>query len=128
MDVTELIDRYCQVWSEPDADRRADRLSEVWTPQSTYTDPTVHATGPGELLAHIAALKARRPGGRVLRTSRVDAHHGVARFAWHVVLPDGSSLPEGIDIAFIAPDGRALERIIGFFGPVPRDPVGGAAA
>jgi hypothetical protein len=29
-----------------------------------------------------------------LRTSNVDVHHGVARFAWKFVMRDGSSLPE----------------------------------
>ena len=55
-----------------------------------------------------------------MRSSAVDAHHGIARFAWKVVLADGTELPEGIDIAVISSDGSRIERIIGFFGPVPR--------
>ena len=46
-------------------------------------------------------FEQRRPGARVLRTSGVDAHHHLARFAWHVVLADGR-----------------IRRIIGFFGPL----------
>jgi hypothetical protein len=30
MNVTDLIDRYCAVWNEPDADRRAALLASVW--------------------------------------------------------------------------------------------------
>ena len=55
-----------------------------------------------------------------MRTSAVDVHHGVARFAWHVVQADGTALPEGIDIAFISADGSRIERVIGFFGPIAR--------
>jgi hypothetical protein len=54
-----------------------------------------------------------------VRTSAVDCHHGVARFAWHVAQADGTVLLEGIDIAFLSPDGSRIERIIGFFEPRP---------
>lgn len=120
MEPSVLIDRYCNVWSEPDPRARARLLASVWAPHATYTDPAVHAACPEELLSHIAKVQARRPGARVVRTSLVDVHHGVARFAWHVVQADGTALPEGLDIAFIAPVGTRIERIIGYFGPLPR--------
>lgn len=120
MDVTELIDRYCRVWNEPDPSDRAELLSSVWATDATYTDPSVHAAGAAELLAHIAAVRERRPGASVLRTSAVDIHHGLARFAWHIVQADGIVLPEGLDIAHLSADGRHIERIIGFFGPLSR--------
>lgn len=120
MNLTELIDKYCQAWSEPTEARRAQLLHEVWADQAAYTDPSVHAQGAAELLAHIATVLARRPGSKVVRTSLVDDHHGMARFAWHAVEANGNELPEGIDIAFISQDGQKIERIIGFFGPVKR--------
>jgi hypothetical protein len=120
MDVTELIDRYCRVWNEPDPSVRADLLAAVWATGATYTDPSVHASGTAELLAHIAAVRERRPGASVLRTSAVDIHHRVARFAWHVVQADGVALPEGLDIARISADGMHIEHVIGFFGPLNR--------
>jgi hypothetical protein len=120
MDVTALIDRYCRVWNEDDPNLREALLASVWSEHATYTDPSVHANNAAALLAHIARVRARRPGASVIRTSAVDVHHGVARFAWHVVQADGMALPEGIDIAFIASDGAKIERIIGFFGPVAR--------
>ena len=62
-------------------------------------------------------FEQRCPGARVVRTSGVDAHHHLARFAWHVVLADGTTLPDGLDLAELTPDGR-IRRIIGFFGPL----------
>jgi hypothetical protein len=118
VDPSRLIDSYCEVWSEADEDRRAQLLASVWAPHATYTDPSVHAANANELLAHIARVLARRPGARVVRTSNVDLHHGLARFAWQVVQADGTALPPGLDIAFIAPGGTRIERIIGFFGPL----------
>jgi hypothetical protein len=122
MDTVQLIDRYCAVWNEPDASIRADLLASVWADNATYTDPAVHAASAAELLAHIAGVRARRPGARVLRCSGVDVHHAIARFDWHVVQADGAVLREGIDIALLSPDGTRIERIIGFFGPVPPMP------
>lgn len=117
MNVTALIDTYCQVWSEPSEDRRAELLRNVWTASATYTDPTVHTQGVAELLAHIAKVLARRPGSKVIRTSQVDLHHDIARFAWRAVEANGNELPEGIDIAFISSDSARIERIIGFLVP-----------
>lgn len=119
MDIATLVDSYCEVWSEPDADRRAALLASLWGPNATYTDPSVHAASAEELLDHIARVQARRPGAKVVRTSAVDLHHGVARFAWHVVQADGTALPDGLDIAFISPAGTRIDRIIGFFFPLP---------
>ena len=120
MDVTELVDRYCRVWNEAAPSIRENLLASLWANNATYTDPSVHAASAQELLAHIAAVRTRRPGASVLRTSAVDIHHGVARFAWHLAQADGTVLPEGIDIAFISSDGSRIERIIGFFGPMTR--------
>jgi len=115
-DLAQLIDTYCQAWSEPDAQRRAQLLAQVWSDGATYTDPTVHAAGSGELLAHIAKVVARRPGARIVRTSAIDEHHGLARFSWRLVEADGTLCPEGIDFVELSADGR-IRRIIGFFGP-----------
>jgi len=113
-----LIDRYCAAWSREDAQQRRELLLPIWGDGATYTDPTVHAAGAEELLAHIASIQTRHPGARIVRTSDVDAHHGVARFAWKFVMPDGSSFPEGLDIAFLDPNQKRVTRVIGFFGPL----------
>jgi hypothetical protein len=117
--LTELIDRYCAVWNEPSSARRIELLAQVWAHGATYTDPSVHAASGEELVAHIEKVRARRSGVQVLRTSAIDAHHGVARFAWHVVQPDGTTVVDGIDVVELSADGSRIARIIGFFGPLP---------
>lgn len=117
-ELDELIDRYCAVWNEQSNTRRAELLAPVWEEGATYTDPSVHLGGADELLAHIETVRARRPGVQVLRTSAIDAHHGVARFTWHVVQADGAVLVDGIDFAVLSADGRRIARIVGFFGPL----------
>ncbi|ESZ28874.1 MULTISPECIES: hypothetical protein [unclassified Mesorhizobium] len=116
MPLTHLIDKYCASWSTENAEKRRASLLSVLSDGATYTDPTVHAVGAKELLAHIAGIQSKHPGACILRTSNVDVHHGVARFAWKFVMPDGSSLPEGLDIAFLDEEQKRITRIIGFFG------------
>jgi len=119
MDVNTLIDIYCQAWSEPRIETRTQLIQRIWAPSATYTDPTVHVQGAGELLAHISNVLERRPGSRVVRASQIDFHHRAARFAWRAIESNGNALPDGLDIAFISADGAKLERVIGFFGPLP---------
>ncbi|WP_327512954.1 nuclear transport factor 2 family protein [Ensifer sp.] len=118
MPLTDLIDTYCAAWSSEDAEQRRALLVPIWADGATYTDPTVHAAGVEELLAHIAGIQSKHPGARITRTSDVDVHHGIARFAWRFVMPDGTSFPEGLDIAFLDPAQTRITRIIGFFGPL----------
>ena len=111
----ELIDRYCDVWGEADALRRAEKLDAVWGHGAAYTDPTVHAVGAQELLAHIAGVRNRRPGSRVVRTTEIEIHHGMGLFSWQAVGADDAILRKGIDIVFFSADGGKIERMIGFF-------------
>ena len=117
-DITALIDHYCAVWNEADPVRRKALLAAVWAEGARYTDPRADTVGGDELLAHIEKIRASRPGATIARTTAVDFHHGMARFGWRVVEADGTPLPEGIDIAFLTPDGTRIARIIGFFGPM----------
>jgi hypothetical protein len=115
----QCIDRYCAAWNEPDAAQRGKLLADVWDERSTYTDPTVHAIGTGALLQHIGKVVTRRPGVRIARTGSIEIHHNLALFFWHLVHPDGTFSPEGLDVADLSADGRRILRIIGFFGPLP---------
>jgi hypothetical protein len=112
-----LIDVYCSAWCEPDSARRAAIIHEIWDEEGTYTDPTAHVVGRDQLNDHIGGVLAHYVGGRVVRTSVIDAHHNVVRFTWKMVLPDGKSLPEGVDFGEVTSEGK-VRRIVGFFGPL----------
>lgn len=120
MSLEHLIDTYCAAWSQEEAERRRALLLPIWSEGATYTDPTVHATGAEELLTHISGIQAKSPGARIARTSGVDVHHGIARFAWTLYMPDGSSFPEGLDVIVLDPGQERITRVIGFFGPLLR--------
>lgn len=113
-----LVDKYCEGWSAESAAERERLIRETLADGAIYTDPRASRLGILELLDHIAKVHALRPGAKVLRTSQIDTHHGFARFHWRVVMPDGSSLPESIDVIELNASGTRIERVIGFFGAV----------
>ena len=51
-----------------------------------------------------------------MRTSQVEQHHNLCRFAWRAIEADGHPLPEGLDVAILNADGTRIESIFGFFG------------
>jgi hypothetical protein len=118
MSVEAVIDQYCEAWSDPDPARRKALLDKVWADGGAYTDPTVHLAGAAALLDHVTMVQTKRPGGRVARVRAVDFHHDVACFYWQAILPDGTVVREGLDLAIFDDAGR-LSRIIGFFMPLP---------
>lgn len=115
--ITELVDTYCAAWNDADPARRLALLRSVWDRHGTYTDPTIHLTSAEELSDHIGRVLTRFPDTRILRTSAVDSHHGILRFAFRRAAPDGQTLRDGLDFGEVGVDGR-LRRIVGFFGPL----------
>lgn len=117
-DVKALVDRYCAGWSASDPSEREGILRSVLHVDAMYCDPRCEPLTVDALLQHVDKVHASRPGARVLRTSNVDMHHGLVRFAWHVRLPDGRSLPESLDVIELVGDRSRILRITGFFGPL----------
>jgi len=121
MTLEETVDLYCTAWSEPDQNRRGQILREVAIENLQYTDPRTDVKNCDQLIEHIAGILADRPGARVVRTSAVDEHHGWARFAWHLIQADGTTLPEGLDVIEVDEETGKLKVILGFFGSLSRD-------
>lgn len=119
-EVEVLVDSYCQGWSDPDPLVRERLIRETLVPTATYADPRTDILSVEQLLFHISKIVTSRPGATVKRTSNVDVHHNFARFSWHVLLSDGTNLPEGIDFIELEDDGKRIRRIVGFFGPLTR--------
>ena len=94
-------------------------LDRVWTADGTYTDPTAHVEGRGELEDHIDRFFKQFPGARLALASDIDTHHQKLRFTSRMLLADGSVFVEGTDFGELSADGR-LQRIVGFFERPPR--------
>ncbi|GAB4330412.1 MAG: nuclear transport factor 2 family protein [Dehalococcoidia bacterium] len=117
-DPIETVDAYFAMWNEGDPARRAKHIREAWAPGGRYVDPLIESAGHEALSAMVATVHHRFPGHRFRRTSGVDRHHDVVRFHWDLMAPDGAIVVAGIDVGWLAPDGR-LQAVTGFFGDVP---------
>jgi hypothetical protein len=114
--IDQTVAVYSAAWNEPDIAARRQLLDKSWATDGTYTDPTVHLEGREALVQHISGFLTGLPGARLAPTSRSDHHHGMLRFTWRIVKPDGSTLTEGMDFGELDGDGR-IRKIVGFFGP-----------
>jgi hypothetical protein len=111
------IDRYVEMFNEPDDVVRAELGKDVFADDGRLVDPLVDATGPVQIAAAIGALRAQMPGHSLARTTVVDTHHDHARFGWAVGGPDGTVAVAGIDVVTFAADGR-IQSAVGFFGDI----------
>lgn len=117
-DVTATVDTYFEMWNEADAAKRTVLIRDAWEEDGAYVDPLIQASGHQALSEMVDGVHAQFPGHRFRRTSGVDAHHSLIRFGWELVAPDGSITVAGLDVGIVS-DGGKLQRIGGFFGPLP---------
>lgn len=117
MQTETAIDLYCAAWNEENELQRLSLLRSCMIEGAEYVDPTISLKGLAQISEHIAAVFKRFPSSRIVRTSSVDHHHGIARFSWVKELQTGERLADSIDVVEVASDGK-LRRVIGFFGPL----------
>ena len=112
---------YVAAWNEADEEKRRTLLEKSWAENGIYSDPTAQVSGREALVQHLGRLIQQFADHRVLLTSGVDEHHGLLKFTWARMGPDGRRIRDGIDFGELAADGRLL-RITGFFGLPPPIP------
>lgn len=110
----ERITLYCKAWGKSDYELRRSMLDSIMESSARYTDPKVDFISVAELSNYIGQVHSKWPGAKIVRTSGVDVHHNVARFAWQFVLADGTVAVEGLD--FVEFSTKKISRITGFFG------------
>lgn len=118
------VAKYVTAWAKTTEPEILDALKDCWTPDSTYTDPgTDPARGPAALARVILGFHKSLPGATLTQTSRLDVHHNVGRFSWHLSSPaPNAQESDGFDFVEFNADGTRITRIVGFFGPFPRLP------
>ena len=66
----ETVRRYIASWNETDAGQRRALIEQVFTPDATYVDPLVAATGWDAIDQTVAAVQQQLPGLRFQDRSR----------------------------------------------------------
>lgn len=118
-EIVTMVERYMEIWNEPDDRERSRRIDEVWTEDGTYTDPLASVTGRRAINGLVQAVRDQFPGFVFRLAGTVDAHHDLARFTW-AAGPDGAAEPlvVGFDVARTGADGR-ITAVYGFLDRVP---------
>lgn len=116
MDNQQTIDTYLAAYGEPDADRRAALVGEVFADDADMIDPPLDARGHADIVSMFGTVQEHYPGHTFRRTTTVDVHHGRGRYSWVMVAGDGSTSLQGTDVVTFADDGR-IREVVGFFDP-----------
>ena len=94
--VQAVVDEYCKCgkqFKRPKLNWRSRKRSLGWVP--------FKAVG-----VKVVADSVTYAGHTFRRTTKVDAHHGFARYGWELVGPDGSVAVAGLDVIRLADDGK----------------------
>ncbi|MBT8197878.1 MAG: hypothetical protein HKO87_03410 [Acidimicrobiia bacterium] len=113
----ESLDHMAAAWNESEPEKVRAHLEKALSPQVEFIDPSIVTWGIDEFEANVHAVHARVPGAEYRRTSGVDSHHGLYRYAWEI-RRDGELVLPGFDVSEVDEEGRVL-RVLGFFGPLP---------
>ena len=117
-DIAMIVDAHLNAYGEPDPSLRAPLIARAWEPDGTLVDPPLTGAGHAGISEAADALQGHYAEHRFVRVSDVDEHHGMLRYAWELVAPDGEVVLSGLDVGELSEGGR-LRQITGFFGELP---------
>jgi hypothetical protein len=105
--------RYLATWNEPDADRRASLVADLWDRQGSYRDPMMSGSGHADIARMIDGARAQFPGLVFTLRGEPDGHGPFVRFSWLLGPNGGAPLAGGTDVAHLDGGGHLLE-VVGF--------------
>ena len=116
-DISEVFDRYLDMWNEPDLDALRPHIEATCVPTIIFADPNAYTVGFAELEAMAIEVKKSIPGASYRRASGIDEQHRRYRYLWEIEY-DGKIIVQGMDVTTVDEFGL-IERIDGFFTPAP---------
>ena len=119
-DMETTVDLWFYALNETDSAQRETLIEQAWAGDGRWVDPPFEGQGREAINGMVDAIYQQFPDHRFRRASAIDAHHDTLRIGWELVSPDGDVVIAGTDVAVVDGDGR-LERVTGFFGPLPQE-------
>jgi hypothetical protein len=116
-DYPESFDHMINAWNERDPDKIRHHLDLALADDVEFCDPQHHTHGKDEFEAMVRQFRADIPDADCARSTGIDTHHHLYRYAW-TVSANGELLVPGFDVAAVNKDGKVC-RVDGFFGPLP---------
>jgi hypothetical protein len=109
-DIATFVDRYVNIWNEPDADRRRQTIRELWQEDASHLARTLEAVGYDGIETRVANAwqKWVKEKGNVFRLrDGVDGHHGTIKLRWEMLpAAGGEVISIGFDFLVLGDDGR----------------------
>ena len=116
----EAFDLLMAAWNEPNPNKTRSYLDKALTPNVRFVDPSIDIIGIDEFEKNIHDVRAKNPGTRFSRASKVDSQHGFFRYHWSIHNAEGKLVMPGFDVEEIDEQER-VKCVIGFFGELDRD-------
>jgi hypothetical protein len=109
-DIKEFVDRYINIWNEPDAEARRQTIRDLWQEDASHLARTLEAIGHAGIETRVrnAYDKWVKEKGHVFRLrDGVDGHHGTIKLRWEMLPAAGGEVVSiGFDFLVLGDDGR----------------------
>jgi hypothetical protein len=108
-DIATFVDRYVNIWNEPDADRRRQTIRELWQEDACHLARTLEAIGHDGIETRVANAYQKwvKEKGNVFRLRDLDGHHGTIKLRWEMLpAAGGEVISIGFDFLVLGDDGR----------------------
>jgi uncharacterized protein YndB with AHSA1/START domain len=107
------VDRWFEVWADPDAASRERTLSHIALPSLKFRDRYSNTDGISDLVAHITAAQHFMPGIRMRTRGDIRHCQGIVLADYVAQSVDGKELASGTNVFQFSGDG-SLESVTGF--------------
>ena len=108
-DIATFVDRYVNIWNEPDAGQRRRIVRELWQEDARHLARTIEAVGHAGIESRVATAYEKwvKEKGNVFRLRDLDGHHGTIKLRWEMLpAAGGEAISVGLDLLVLGEDGR----------------------
>src|SRR5579871_2807908 len=109
-DIKELVERYVNIWNEPDGERRRRTVHDLWQEDARHLARAIEAFGHDgiETRVRTAYEKWVKEKGNIFRLrDGVDGHHDTIKLRWEMLpAAGGEVISIGFDFLVLGDDGR----------------------
>jgi hypothetical protein len=109
-DIKQFVDRYINIWNEPDVEARRQTIRDLWQEDAHHLARTLEAIGHAGIETRVrnAYDKWVKEKGNVFRLrDGVDGHHGTIKLRWEMLPASGGEVISiGFDFLVLGDDGR----------------------
>lgn len=109
-DIQSFVERYVDVWNEPDAERRRQTIRILWQEDARHLSRVIEAFGHDGIETRVANAYQKwvEEMGNVFRLrDGVDGHHDTIKLRWEMLPSAGGEVVSiGFDFLVLGSDGR----------------------